>query len=358
MKTKKPKGRKRPILSKRKFAQIVFLGNLLHRYLHGQANDRERQLADTIDDIAGEPSNAELTDTELREMDQEVYSRLSESIQTTQCERSGVSLLSQTTQPECDSPSRDALTARRFFRPLFRPAITVAASVAIVLTLWVAIYAYMGRPLTYVATNGPLDIQLKDGTCVSLNTGSRLTLHTNFNRSMREVDMQGEIFFSVAKNPEKPFIIHHGDLTTQVCVTSFTITDYDALHRNTVTVATGIVKVSDGRRPVTTLTRDMRLVYDKRSHDVEVQRDVEASNAVGRQKVFRNADLQEIAFRLKLYFGKQLVVEPGALPPDVRLNADFPGAASLFDVMQRIAIIYNVAYSVEGEKVTISRGTP
>ena len=49
---------------------------------------------------------------------------------------------------------------------------------------------------------------VSDGTTVWLNAGSSLTYDSTFNKNIREVVLTGEAFFDVAKNKNKPFIIH------------------------------------------------------------------------------------------------------------------------------------------------------
>ena len=85
---------------------------------------------------------------------------------------------------------------------------------------------------------------LQDGTKITLNAGSSIEFPENFNAlSTREVKLNGEAFFEVAKNPNKPFIIHTQNVTTQVLGTSFNVHAYDFSENISVTVKTGKVRV-------------------------------------------------------------------------------------------------------------------
>jgi ferric-dicitrate binding protein FerR (iron transport regulator) len=90
-------------------------------------------------------------------------------------------------------------------------------------------------------------VRLKDGTAIWLEPGSRLNYPEKFTDSVREITFTGEAFFDVAKNPDRPFIIHTGTIHTRVLGTSFTVKAYDSLSQE-VAVVTGRVSVQADRK--------------------------------------------------------------------------------------------------------------
>lgn len=91
-------------------------------------------------------------------------------------------------------------------------------------------------------------IILADGTHVWLNAESSLEYPTFFSGSERIVQLTGEAFFDVAKDPSHPFIVKTKDLTTKVLGTEFNISDYSNAAPSVVLVS-GQVSVkgnSDG----------------------------------------------------------------------------------------------------------------
>lgn len=84
-------------------------------------------------------------------------------------------------------------------------------------------------------------IILADGTTVWLNRNSKLFYPEKFNRKTREVKLEGEAFFEVAKNPDKPFKVETNYSTATVLGTSFNI-QADSLQTE-VCVATGKINV-------------------------------------------------------------------------------------------------------------------
>jgi len=84
---------------------------------------------------------------------------------------------------------------------------------------------------------------LPDGSTVTLNSNSKLTFPRKFKGDRREVSIEGEAFFDVVPNPEKPFIIHAGNAQVKVLGTSFSVSAYPGNDRVEVIVETGKVEV-------------------------------------------------------------------------------------------------------------------
>ena len=72
------------------------------------------------------------------------------------------------------------------------------------------------------------ELLLADGTTVWLNAGSRLAFPSRFTKNIREVFLEGEACFEVAKNEQQPFIVKAGNLDVKVLGTHFNISAYPA----------------------------------------------------------------------------------------------------------------------------------
>jgi ferric-dicitrate binding protein FerR (iron transport regulator) len=67
---------------------------------------------------------------------------------------------------------------------------------------------------------------LPDGSKVTLNAGSTFTILKNFNERLREVTLEGEAYFEIERNPQKPFIIHTVSMNIKVLGTIFNVKAY------------------------------------------------------------------------------------------------------------------------------------
>lgn len=91
---------------------------------------------------------------------------------------------------------------------------------------------------------GQYQITLSDGTRVLLNAASTLTYPVQFgSENTREVTLNGEAYFEVAKDPEKPFIVTTTKQRIEVLGTSFNINAYNNETATKTTLLTGSVRV-------------------------------------------------------------------------------------------------------------------
>lgn len=87
-------------------------------------------------------------------------------------------------------------------------------------------------------------ITLSDGTEVYMNTDSRLVYPAHFNSETRSVYLEGEAYFHVAKDENRPFYVQTGSMVTEVLGTEFNISSYEDSQPQ-VTLINGSVKVSN-----------------------------------------------------------------------------------------------------------------
>jgi ferric-dicitrate binding protein FerR (iron transport regulator) len=84
---------------------------------------------------------------------------------------------------------------------------------------------------------------LPDSTEIFLGAGSKISYTATFEGKTRELTLKGQAFFQVKHDESKPFIIHTGEIQTQVLGTSFKIDAFEG-QPLVVSVATGKVGVS------------------------------------------------------------------------------------------------------------------
>ncbi|WP_051292737.1 FecR family protein [Olivibacter sitiensis] len=105
----------------------------------------------------------------------------------------------------------------------------------------------------YAATNtistpqgGEYEITLPDGTRVWLNAASSITYPIVFKDGVREVSINGEVYFEVAKNKDKAFVVKAGDTHIKVLGTHFNISAYKDDFSIKTTLIEGSVQVEKG----------------------------------------------------------------------------------------------------------------
>lgn len=88
---------------------------------------------------------------------------------------------------------------------------------------------------------GEYSMLLPDGTKVFLNSASSLKFSTNFNKSERRVELNGEAYFEVAHNKAMPFIVKFNQTEVEVLGTHFNISAYGK--NSKTTLLEGAIKI-------------------------------------------------------------------------------------------------------------------
>jgi ferric-dicitrate binding protein FerR (iron transport regulator) len=92
------------------------------------------------------------------------------------------------------------------------------------------------------STDSTQKIKLSDGSTVMLSPKSKF-VYSGMATEKREIYLDGEAVFDVAKNPSKPFIVYTNDLVTKVLGTTFWVKAYANKKFTLVSVKTGKVSV-------------------------------------------------------------------------------------------------------------------
>ena len=98
-------------------------------------------------------------------------------------------------------------------------------------------------------TDQAMVVLLPDNSSVLLSTESQLRFRNRTSDTLREVFLQGDGFFEVTKDPDKPFIVYTASLTTKVLGTSFQVHSFDREKTSYVKVKTGKVTVTPVNAP-------------------------------------------------------------------------------------------------------------
>lgn len=140
---------------------------------------------------------------------------------------------------------------------VFYKIYSMVASILLVLgvagTVYFALQDKANVPM-YVVSSGIQNMEsvsLPDGTKVQMGPGSRLTYPTSFSGKTREIRLDGQAFFDVAKNREKPFIVHTEDMSVEALGTAFELFSYNMENKMEAILLNGKIKVSVGIRKQT-----------------------------------------------------------------------------------------------------------
>lgn len=199
------------------------------------------------------------------------------------------------------------------------------------------------------------NIMLSDGTRVTLNAESKITLPNVFRSDKREVTLEGEAYFEVARNPDRPFIIHTDNAVVEVLGTTFDVRSY-ADENVQVVVKEGRVsfesKKKDSHSKVFLNAGEMGKLP---SPDSEIQKksvedlDLFLSWKNGYLK-FKNKRMEDVAHDLERRYDIDIAFADESLK-DLKITAELKGRTIKHN-MDVIATSLNMEYKMNQHVVT------
>lgn len=115
-------------------------------------------------------------------------------------------------------------------------------------------------------------VQLEDGSSVFLRPGSSIRYSVGEDAAERQVSLDGDAFFDVAHNAEKPFIVHTKDISVKVLGTMFSVSSRrETSEPTSVILEKGSVKIlSPKGEGMVTLKPDQKAVFSSLTGSLDV----------------------------------------------------------------------------------------
>lgn len=199
-------------------------------------------------------------------------------------------------------------------------------------------------------------IYLGDGTKVMLNAGSYITFPEKFPSHSREVFLEGEAFFEVVKDEQRPFSVVSGDVTTVALGTSFNVKAYCNVDEVEVALVTGKVAVSDRHyktAPVALAPGELLILNT--SNGASRKEHFTAKEKLGWTNhllYFNDAEASEVFTTLERWYGVEFIFNK-AVKKRWRYSGEFKNK-SLEIVLEGISYVKAFEFSFkEGKQVEI-----
>ena len=203
-------------------------------------------------------------------------------------------------------------------------------------------------------------LQLSDGSKIWLNADSKLKYPEVFKGDAREVYLNGEAFFDVAKSKGHPFIIHLASGTIQVLGTSFNVRAYDNEPVVETSVATGRIAFIPKYRTSRKKQDTIYLAPDHKASYTFAADEVHTSATSGKEDkawtegklIFHGMTMEQIAVELERNFGKKVVfVDNG--PKAFVFTGSFENN-TLDEIMYYLTITKNFSYKITNTELLIA----
>ena len=254
-------------------------------------------------------------------------------------------------------------------RNLFSPRIAylglkVAAMIAVIVMGCAGAYLFFqergnqeygdGQLYTFEVEPGQKgSMRLADGTMVYLNSDSKITFNGSYNTESREINLEGEAYFEVAKNPNKKFVVKCNGVDVEALGTKFNVKAYPSDSTITTTLAEGKVKVSSDAQSVYLRPNDVA-AYNTRNRKLVASTvdDVSVADFWRRgHLVFDSEPFSSIASTMERMYGMKLVIKDKKIN-NIRFSGTIKNS-SLTNVLHVISLTYPISYTIEDDVISI-----
>lgn len=196
------------------------------------------------------------------------------------------------------------------------------------------------------AADSPVEVALSDGTTVWLNKGASLEYPEEFGSSTRNVSLNGEAYFDVVHNPDKPFIVEADGTSTEVLGTTFTISEEDGEVLKLV-LATGKVRFTKDNQQAT-LTPGQMVTVDANGKVSKSRNDNQNFMSWKTRKLtFDNTPMKEVISDISELYGVVLEIKEKdflTCPLTTTFQDD-----SLEDVLETFELLFDIEIQQNGQ---------
>ncbi len=123
--------------------------------------------------------------------------------------------------------------------------------------------------ILHTPRGGKYNLILSDGTKVWLNAASKLRYPALFIGNERRVYVEGEAYFEVAKDKNKPFFVHSGNNRIRVLGTAFNVKAYQDNASTQITLCEGSIELTSGNN-INILKPDEQAIINNKSSKTSI----------------------------------------------------------------------------------------
>lgn len=199
---------------------------------------------------------------------------------------------------------------------------------------------------------GQYQMTLSDGSKVWLNAASSIRFPVAFINGYRKVDISGEAYFEIKKDPSKPFIVNMADKgEVEVLGTHFNINSYDDESDTKVTLLEGSVKVSNNVDSKTIRPGQQAQVTSSLSvlNNVNTDEIIAWKNSLF---YFDRSEISVIMRQVSRWYDVDVLFE--GVPAKKTFSGIVSRSNSINDILE-IMKKAGVSFRIEGKKVTVLR---
>jgi ferric-dicitrate binding protein FerR (iron transport regulator) len=188
---------------------------------------------------------------------------------------------------------------------------------------------------------GQYQLTLPDGTNVWLNAASSITYPCAFTGDERKVKITGEVYFEVAKDKSKPFLVTAGDQQIEVLGTHFNVNAYTDEDHIKTSLLEGAVRVNS------VLLKPGQAFAHGKISPTNVEQDIAWKNGVFN---FNNQSLAQVMRQLARWYDLEIVYPQGV--PQKEYGGEIGKNLTLDQVLKGLENS-GIHFTLNGRRLTV-----
>ncbi|MCE7070129.1 FecR family protein [Dyadobacter sp. CY327] len=205
-------------------------------------------------------------------------------------------------------------------------------------------------------------VTLPDGSKVTLAENASIVTAEDYGKETRTVYLSGEAFFDIKRNEKMPFLVHTGELVTEVLGTSFWIRPHSGSKTIEVSVKTGRVSVyaadiSGGKKKNgVIITPNQKVLYDTENRTIR-QDIVDAPEIILPHPIvsdfqFEEATIRKVLSAMQNAYGVEIVVANPVLE-QCAFTGDLNGL-SMYQQLEMVCGVVDAEYEIRGTTIFVT----
>lgn len=204
---------------------------------------------------------------------------------------------------------------------------------------------------------------LDDGTRIWLNKKSIISYNKDFGKQKREIILDGEAYFDVAKNSKVPLFIHVGNIDIEVKGTAFNVNAYKSIEEIQIALIRGSIQVTDrlNSNKKVQLKPNEKLIYSRmQGVDQNDFRVLSLNSSVLLKEtrwtadtlVFHKEKLKELVIRMEKKYDLKIEIQAKQLK-EKRFSGTFTNE-TIQQALEALKLSYPLTYTISGRLVVIN----
>ncbi len=198
---------------------------------------------------------------------------------------------------------------------------------------------------------GQYQLELPDGSQVWLNATSSIHFPTSFIGTERRIEVTGEAYFEITRNPNMPFIVSVNNAEIQVLGTHFNVNAYSDEDNVKTTLLEGSVKfVNDGNTNILKPGQQAQLTKERTTKvvsNVDVDEVVAWKNGMFD---FDNANIETVMRQLSRWYDVEIEYKG---KNDDLFIAEMRRNINLSDALKALELTGKVKFDIQGKKIIV-----